>query len=151
MESRSTELPTTSESLSTATRGLLTGFAENGDPLIDFPKNSAGGPVTAATLVELGTNDIGREVILVFEDGDAARPIIVGLIASPTPARQAKAIEVTADGKRVTLSAEEEITLQCGEASITLTRAGKVLIRGTYLLSRSSGVNRVKGGSVQIN
>ena len=28
---------------------------------------------------------------------------------------------------------------------------GKVLIRGTYLLSRSSGVNRIKGGSVQIN
>ena len=30
-------------------------------------------------------------------------------------------------------------------------RAGKVLIRGAYLLSRSSGVNRIKGGSVQIN
>ena len=41
--------------------------------------------------------------------------------------------------------------LRCGKASITLTRAGKVLIRGAYLLSRSSGVNRIKGGSVQIN
>ena len=48
-------------------------------------------------------------------------------------------------------TAESEIVLRCGEASITLTRAGKVLIRGTYLLSRSSGVNRIKGGSVQIN
>ena len=38
-----------------------------------------------------------------------------------------------------------------GKASITLTREGKVLIRGTYLSSRSSGVNRIKGGSVQIN
>ena len=32
-----------------------------------------------------------------------------------------------------------------------LTRAGKVLIQGAYLLSRSTGVNRIKGGSVQIN
>jgi hypothetical protein len=34
---------------------------------------------------------------------------------------------------------------------LTLTHAGKVLIRGAYVLSRSSGVNRIKGGSVQIN
>ncbi|MEW5071937.1 hypothetical protein AB1P14_09365, partial [Pseudomonas aeruginosa] len=38
-----------------------------------------------------------------------------------------------------------------GKASITLTRAGKVIIRGAYLSSRSTGVNRIKGGSVQIN
>ena len=35
--------------------------------------------------------------------------------------------------------------------SITLTGAGKVLIRGAYVLSRSSGVNKIKGGSVQLN
>ena len=41
--------------------------------------------------------------------------------------------------------------LRCGQASLTLTRAGKILLSGTYVLSHSSGVNRVKGGSVQIN
>jgi hypothetical protein len=41
--------------------------------------------------------------------------------------------------------------LRCGKASITLTSAGKVLIRGTYVLSRSSGVNKIKGGSIQLN
>lgn len=59
--------------------------------------------------------------------------------------------EVTIDGKRMTFNAEEQIELRCGKASITLTRAGKILIRGAYLLNRSSGVNRIKGGSVQIN
>ena len=49
------------------------------------------------------------------------------------------------------ITAEKEIVLKCGKASITLTKAGKVIIRGTYLLNRSSGVNRIKGGSVQIN
>ena len=41
--------------------------------------------------------------------------------------------------------------LRCGKASITLTKAGKVLIEGTYLLNRSSGVNRIKGGSAPIS
>ncbi len=58
---------------------------------------------------------------------------------------------MSADGEELTLSAKRQITLQCGKASITLTRAGKVLIRGAYVSTRSSGVNRIKGGSVQIN
>jgi hypothetical protein len=49
------------------------------------------------------------------------------------------------------VSAKEELVLRCGKASITLTKAGKVMIKGSYLLSRSSGVNRIKGGSVQLN
>lgn len=49
------------------------------------------------------------------------------------------------------VSAKEQLVLRCGKASITLTKAGKVLIKGSYVLSRSSGVNRIKGGSVQLN
>ena len=49
------------------------------------------------------------------------------------------------------MTADREITLRCGKASITLTGAGKLLLHGAYLLSRSLGVNRIKGGSVQIN
>jgi len=55
------------------------------------------------------------------------------------------------DGKRVVIEGREEIVLKCGEASITLTKAGKILIRGKYLLNRSTGVNRIMGGSVQVN
>ncbi|HED33662.1 MAG TPA: hypothetical protein ENJ08_05500, partial [Gammaproteobacteria bacterium] len=55
------------------------------------------------------------------------------------------------DGQRVVLEGREEIVLKCGEASITLTKAGKILIRGKYLLNRSTGVNRIMGGSVQVN
>lgn len=53
--------------------------------------------------------------------------------------------------ERLELTAEKEIVLRVGDASITLTRAGKIVLRGTYVLSRSSGVNKIKGGSVQIN
>jgi hypothetical protein len=92
----------------------------------------------------------GTEAIVVMEQGDPARPIVVGLLAAkPAPPRRPASAEV--DGRKVTFTADEEVTLRCGRASITLTRAGKVLISGDYVLSRSRGVNRIKGGSVQIN
>ena len=49
------------------------------------------------------------------------------------------------------LTAKEQIVLRCGKASITLTSAGKVIVQGAYLSNRSSGVLRLKGGSVQLN
>jgi hypothetical protein len=53
--------------------------------------------------------------------------------------------------EEVLVSAAKQLTLRCGESSITLTAAGKIIIRGKYIVSRSSGVHRIKGGSVQIN
>lgn len=68
------------------------------------------------------------------------------------PTDKASSIEsVRIDGKKLIIEGQEEIVFTCGESSITLTRAGKILIRGKYLLSRSSGVNRIMGGSVQVN
>jgi hypothetical protein len=60
-------------------------------------------------------------------------------------------VEVDKDGERLVVSAKEQLVLRCGKASVTLTKAGKVLIQGSYVLSRSSGVNRIKGASVQLN
>jgi hypothetical protein len=91
-----------------------------------------------------------------FEQGDPGKPIILGLLADPleevialTEHEEPK--EVLLDGKRITLEAQEEIQLKCGEGSITLRKDGKIIIKGTHLLSRSTGSNRIKGGSVQIN
>ncbi len=59
--------------------------------------------------------------------------------------------KIYVDGKKVQIEGAEEVTFKCGKASITLTHSGKILIRGTYLLNRSTGVNRIMGGSVQVN
>jgi hypothetical protein len=92
------------------------------------------------------------ESTTVIGDGRAASSMAVSDRATPTTILEGlKPEEAIIDGKRITFDAQEEIVLQCGKASITLTRAGKVLVRGEYLLSRSSGVNSIKGGSVQIN
>ncbi len=141
--------------------GTLFGLTDVGEPLVDFPANPAGEHLPARSAVTLGKGEIGREVALLFEGGDPRRPIVMGLIQHPEkmPSTSADSLrsetqnsmDAEVDGERLVFTAKKEIVLRCGKASITLTRAGKVLIRGAYLLSRSSGVNRIKGGSVQIN
>ncbi len=131
--------------------GILDGFDAEGRPLVDYPGNAASAPLPALTTAVYGPEAVGRQVALLFAEGDGARPMIVGLVrpsgeSVPDGARLAKL-----DGERLVLKAKQEIVLECGRASITLTRAGKVLIRGTYLSSRSSGVHRIKGASVDIN
>jgi len=128
--------------------GSLIGVDAEGVPYVDFPQNRSGGPIPARTTVALASAEAGADVVLLFEAGDASRPLVLGKLIPPSGTA---AIGVVRDGGCLTLSAEKQITLTCGEASITLTSCGKVLIKGAYVLSRSTGVNRVKGGSVQIN
>lgn len=135
--------------------GLLVGLTEQGLPLVAYPGNPETAGAQAKTTKQLDAEDIGKEVALMFEGGDPGRPIVIGRLyhriehssaeTEPVPNK------VVVDGERLLLQADKEIELKCGKASIILTRAGKVILRGTYLLNRSSGVNRIKGGSVQIN
>ncbi len=136
--------------------GLLVGFDEGGSPLVAFPgyawsSSDSDAGTRTRTVTDLGVEDIGRELALMFENGDPAYPLVLGRMHRPDGAPARGGVIAETDGERLELRADQEIVLRCGRASITLTRAGKILLRGAYLLSRSSGVNRVKGGSVQIN
>lgn len=136
-----------------------------GQIFVDFPNNTRGplvARITNSVRSELFTNGkaSGCEVLLAFENNDPLTPIIVGTMYSlideiaensDIVLEEERPQDVILDGKRVVLNAEDEIVLKCGKSSITLTKAGKVIIRGDYVLSRSSGQNQIKGASVSIN
>jgi hypothetical protein len=135
--------------------GVLIGFKDEGRiPLVLFSGQPGAAAIGAASVVDLHGSHIGRQVALMFEHCDLRRPIIMGLLrgaqAWPLP-QQPATVEVDADGERLVVTAKQQLVLRCGKASITLTKAGKVLIQGAYVSNRSSGVLRIKGGSVQIN
>jgi hypothetical protein len=135
--------------------GVLIGFQDEGQtPLVIFPGQVGDAATAARATLDLHGAHIGREVVLVFEGADARRPIVVGCMqrADGWPdATQTRQVEVESDGERLIVNAKEQLVLRCGKASITLTKAGKVLVQGTYVSNRSSGVMRIKGGSVQLN
>lgn len=156
--------------------GTLTGIDSDGRPLVDYTNNPAADPAVAISTANVTRQHLSRQVALLFAGGDLSKPVIVGFIHSPlyamlesfdihngeepsatneqakgTPADEGDAGIAHVDGERVVIEGKKEVVLKCGEASITLTRAGKILIRGKYLLNRSSGVNRILGGSVQVN
>jgi len=131
--------------------GRLVAFDVSGHPLVEFAGNELETPIPARSVLELSKKQIGTDVVLILERGNASKPIILGCIREPVLKSDENPVNVKVDGEQLIFTAEKEIVLNCGKASITLTRAGKVLINGEYLLSRSSGANRIKGGSVQIN
>lgn len=157
--------------------GTLVDVDADGIAWVDYPGNPDEAPLRALSTTPVGGESIGRQAALLFVEGDPRRPVLMGLVRTildrrdsvamgdadasnkAQSARAEESIEIGTDrvedlfidGRRVQIEADHEIVLKCGKSSITLTRSGKILIRGSYLLSRSSGVNRIKGGSVQIN
>ena len=135
--------------------GELIAIADEGNtPLVRYAGQPGSAAMRARSVIDLHAPHIGQPVVLMFEGSDATRPIVMGVLRPGVGwplADPPGQVEVDADGERLLVTAKEQLVLRCGKASITLTRAGKVLIQGSYVLSRSTGVNRVKGGSVQLN
>jgi len=160
--------------------GELCGIDENGQPLVSFHLEYRHGPVAAIATIPVTPQHVGRQVGLLFAQNSQCTPVIVGLVhnafhnildsleiaeanndellfesastSADAPTVPATNIgELSVDGKKFVIEAQEEIVLRCGDSSISLHRNGKISIRGKYLLNRSSGVNRIMGGSVQVN
>lgn len=145
--------------------GKLVRWSEAEGPIVDHSSNPHG-PIAARTTVPLDAETVhaaverNQEVLLVFEAERSDKPMIVGLIQPrdslvelkrhDEPSRSTE-LEAVVDGKKVSLVAEDEIVLRCGDASITLKCNGRIIVRGAYVETRAKGVNRIKGGVVRIN
>jgi hypothetical protein len=121
-------------------RAEIVGIAPDGRPQVLIPTLGEA-PLIALSLVPVTAASVGRLAAVTMMDD---QPLILGLIQPLAP-------EVEADGEKLVLEARREMTLRCGKASITMTADGRVTIRGTQVLSRSDGPNRVQGASVQLN
>jgi hypothetical protein len=105
-------------------------------------------PIRADVAIPLGDamRDLvraGDDVLVLLRGGDPNRPLIVSTIVD----------RLAADAPReaVTVRADRELVLQCGEASISLHADGRVVIRGGYVETYADGTNRIKGAQVRIN
>lgn len=116
--------------------GRLAGPAANGaHHLVEGPD----GPLSARSLVPIRPQDRGREVAYALAAGGEA--LIVGLLQEG----------MAAEPDELRIDSPRKVRLTCGAASITLYPDGRVVIRGSQILSRAEGTNRILGGSVHLN
>jgi hypothetical protein len=87
---------------------------------------------------------VGLRVAVAMVDGDESRPVVLGLLdAPPAPSKPLP--------ETLRVESRRELVIECGKSKIALRADGRIEIRGGHLISRSSGPNKIKGGSVHIN
>jgi hypothetical protein len=91
---------------------------------------------------------VGDTVLVCVPAGDEENRAVVigriGLTGRPDAADPAVPDELLIEARR-------ELTLKCGDGSITIRADGKILIKGKELVSHAQKMNRIKGGAVAIN
>jgi len=143
--------------------GVLMGATDSHIPLVSFP-GLRGLTQAKSALNEVDCSEISAfpvNVLIVFEGGDQSKPVVAAIVRNNlfpigrktelTQKSRSSELNATVDGKAININAQDEIRLECGKSSILLRKDGKVVIKGANLISRSSGPNKIKGGSVGIN
>ena len=136
------------------TVGILVEVREGKTPVVEFEGH--GGQVMqrpALSTIPLDPGLAGHPIVLMYVEGDLDRPIVTGCIEPglATPRRTTRTKTLMLDGRALVLEADSSLTLRCGKASITLSREGRIVLRGTQLVSHASGVNRIRGGTIKLN
>lgn len=143
--------------------GAVKTIDDEGCVFVDFPGNPfeqliAALAISKSDMVALHNAGSDARVLILFEDNDLRRPVISGLVYEVIDSQveyettlAEPAHKLLLDGNKQVIEAEEEMILCCGKSSITLKKNGKIILRGTDLVSRSSGGNKIRGATVKIN
>ncbi len=159
MEIENHKVADTCEPVREVVIGILESTVEAGTCRVSFWYRDVHYVRTALVIAALPAGALQQPVALGFANANRDSPIVLGMIHANLqsllhlPARPDAVLSPRPDAipaSRI-LEAAEDIELRCGEASIRLTRAGKVLINGEYVLTCSRGVNRIVGASVEVN
>lgn len=147
-----------------ASARVITGHLEGLDPegrllFVAEPGGAPALPVTIGValsdgvLVRAARNQ--RRALVIRTSEAPPRLVLIGLLRERVTAAARDAapgqLEVEVDGETVRLTAEHEIELRCGQASILLRRSGRVILRGTHVVTSSTGPLKIKGATVDIN
>jgi hypothetical protein len=144
-----------------AKSGQIVEISPAGKLVVDYDGNTYG-PIEARCVkrdpfsTEYGA---GCRVLLIFEDQDPLRPIVIGVLSDTYRPETCTAVfraddspsSAIVDGNRVRLRARQEIVLECGQSSLLLRSDGKIILKGVEIVSRASKANKVRGACVKIN
>ena len=137
--------------------GHLDGLDDEGRVLFRESGASDSVPVTIGMELSDGAlvkaARIGRRALVLAAQG--AAPVLIGLLRErvSSEARDARPgqLEVRVDGETLRFEAEKTIELRCGKSRLVLHRDGRIVLKGSHIVSASSGPHRIKGATIALN
>lgn len=139
--------------------GSVVSIDDDGYVYVDFAGNT-GDPVRALIALSqadgaiLWKRDPNTRVLLVDSDHPDGQLAIIGLVSETLSAQVDEEDEpdvVHLDVTSLVLEARKDLVLRCGDSQLTMKADGRIVLRGTDVVSRSSGPSRIRGASVRIN
>ena len=145
------ELTTSSERSSPTTPagiviGKLISIDSDGRVWLRLPGAESKAILAASCLCDPSGLVANQRLAVMFVEGRADLPVVVGPILAEVDVETANAIPET-----IELTASKHIVLKCGRAVLRLLGDGSAVIRGDQVVSRATRTNRIRGGNVQIN
>jgi hypothetical protein len=143
--------PTAVDSLQ---RGIVAAVHADGTIVVDVdPEGSQ--PLACEQLIT-GTGHLSLivgDVVLCYSPSGNSTGVVLGRIGAPRAT--APVAQATSDRGEtpnvLVLEAKHGLVLRVGDGSIEIRADGKILIKGTDLVSHAKRMNRIKGGAVSIN
>jgi hypothetical protein len=135
--------------------GVIARVDASGTVWVDYPDNPLRAALVAICTTHVDAAQVGLGVALMFVQNDPAHPVLIGLLrqgltgTSSHPPGQGREARATAG--RTQIDADTSLTLRCGEASLTLNRDGRVIIRGSHIAHYAQGTVRLRGAIVELN
>lgn len=126
--------------------GLIVGVAEDGGVVVVL---ADGRRMECARLyaADAGLTLAAGDEVLVLPRADGTG-VVVGRVG-PSHATESK--EALGIPDELVIEAGTSLTLRVGGGYITLREDGRILIKGSDLVSHAARLNRIRGGSVEIN
>lgn len=141
--------------------GRIAGVDARGRILVSYGKDLCHPARLVAPLTRyelMADSRRGAEVLLIFEQGDENKPVIVALMADPLDELAGLAVEkeekppdAQAGGRALAFESEDEILLKCGPGSIRLTKDGQIILKGIKIVTRAKETCKIRGGKVEAN
>lgn len=90
---------------------------------------------------------LGARVLVLLPAAGEERGCVLGRVATYAVPRP----ESERPPARVRITAQQELVLECGTTSLTLHQDGRVVIKGTDIVSHARRTQKIRGGTVHIN
>ncbi|MDF1546093.1 MAG: hypothetical protein P1R58_13450 [bacterium] len=141
-------------------RGIISEIRSDGLIAVDISNNND--QTYLCEFLQSGDQSInlssGDIVLLISPDSTSPLGCIIGKVGRYSPTNEPTTPEIKQnrqlkkiESDQIEIQAGSKLVLKCGKGSLSINEDGTIIVKGSRLLSRSSGINKIKGAAVQIN